>query len=471
MKDPNHGIEENVFRLKEVKDSDPIEKLNKTYAVVLFGNKAAVMRQDIDIDGTPVLQFMAVKDFSLWLGNRFINTGTKDEPKWVALAKHWLQHQQRRQYKSVVFRPGIKLPDEHFNLWTGWGVVPNPGGSCAKFLAHLQDNVCRGNDEHYNWLFGFFADIFKNPCDKKDTSAVLRGDFGTGKTIVGKTFGRLLGSHYVPVSEPRFITGRFNSHMLSCLLLVADEAFFGDTKAEGKLRDLVSGTRHMIELKGYEPYLIDNHLRLLVIGDKAWIVPAGLRERRFAVFDVGDDHIQDNLYFAAIEAELRNGGYEALLYRLLNCDLNTVDLRKIPNTAALVEQKFASLDINTRWWADVLKRGELPRLSMSYKNCCPKASLHESYLVHTDRIGRSDRSTETELGRFLRKMLPGIGGMPGLSSIRPRIVSTTTTTAGTRMYQFPSLSECRDAFAKMTRAETMIAWDEQEDWEHEVESS
>jgi hypothetical protein len=64
--------------------------------------------------------------------------------------------------------------------------------------------------------------------------------------------------------RPRYITGRFNSHLADCLLLHADEAFWaGDHAAEGKLKDLVTGHDHFIEYKGKEPVRVQNFVRLL----------------------------------------------------------------------------------------------------------------------------------------------------------------------------------------------------------------
>jgi hypothetical protein len=66
----------------------------------------------------------------------------------------------------------------------------------------------------FNWVFGWFADIFQHPDTKCGTALVLRGPMGVGKTIVGDTFGQLLGAHYVQVADPRYVTGRFNAHLV-----------------------------------------------------------------------------------------------------------------------------------------------------------------------------------------------------------------------------------------------------------------
>src|SRR6516164_6916088 len=95
--------------------------------------------------------------------------------------------------------------------------------------------------------------------------------------------------------------GRFNSHMISLLMLHADEGFWaGDKKAEGKLKDLVTGKKLPIEYKGKESFWINNYVRLLVGGNPDWQVPAAFEERRFATLDMGDAHREDFPYFAAI---------------------------------------------------------------------------------------------------------------------------------------------------------------------------
>src|SRR5262249_23711802 len=147
----------------------------------------------------------------------------------------------------------------------------------------------------------------------------------------------------------------------SLLLLHADEAFWaGDKRAEGTLRDLVTGDKHFIEHKGVDPISVENYLRLFNTGNPDWLVPAGFGEPRVAGMDVRDQHKEDHAYFAAIDTEMGNGGREALLHFLLNFDTSRVNLPTIPKTAALLDQKIASATPEEAWWLDVLRRGELP---------------------------------------------------------------------------------------------------------------
>jgi hypothetical protein len=349
----------------------------------------------------------------------------------------------------------------HFNLWRGFAVEPK-AGDCSKFLAHLGNNVCRGDESLYRWVIGWLAQIVQTPDNKMGTALVIRGKQGTGKTKVGEVIGSLLGDHYVPVSDSRYITGRFNSHLASCLLLHCDEAFWaGDHAAEGKLKDLITGDYHFIEYKGKEPIKVRNYVRLFVTGNPDWLVPAGFEERRFAVLDIGEDRMQDSEYFAAIDEEINNGGREALLDFLLHFDLRTVNLRAIPKTAALLDQKLSSLSPEHGWWLDTLARGELP-WGINEVGRCPACRLFDRYISHASKHGLRRRAIETQLGRFLHKHVPGLLKSEGAYMLwtGSKIISTPGT-----VYTFPALAECREAFVRTLQQK--VAWIEKDGWSSE----
>ena len=456
---PPEYLARQIARAREIATDPHVARLNEHYALVIVGDKSAIMKTTDN-----GITFLTIQAFQQWLANQYVYDS---ENKKVPLAKHWMQHPQRRQYEGIVFAPGRDVPNHYYNLWRGFPVVPRPG-DCLRFLAHLRDNVCGGDEELYQWVVGWFANIFQHPEQKMGTSLVLRGKMGTGKTKVGEVFGSMLGTHYVSVSDPRYVTGRFNSHLVSCLLLHCDEAFWaGDHAAEGKLKDLITGQDHLIEFKGKEPIKVRNYVRLLVTGNPDWLVPAGLEERRFAVLDVGEGHIQDTAYFAGIDEQMDNGGREALLDYLLKFDLKNVDLRTIPKTAALLDQKISTFNPMQGWWLDTLMRGQLPGLlpDESPKGywTCPSASIFELYLHHAQRQGSRRRSLEVQIGIFLNKHVPGLRKREIVNKIQVSDVKNIRTRPfRDNVYDFPPLATCRKAYAE--RLQQDIQWPEQSDW-------
>jgi hypothetical protein len=429
-----------------------VVELNKEYALVIAGERAVVL-QEMTSAGSRSFRLLPISTFNAWLANKTIIRGRKK----ITLAQRWLEHRSRRSYSDIVFSPGQGTPNV-YNLWRGFAVEPRPG-NCKKFLEHLHSNVCCGNEAHYKWVVGWLADLVQHPARKCGTALVVRSKQGTGKTKVGEVMGSILGQHYTKVADPRYITGRFNSHMVDCLLLHADESFWaGDHAAEGKLKDLITGQDHLIEFKGKEPFRIRNYVRLFVTSNSEWVVPSGLEERRFAVFDIGEGHMQDRDYFAAIDREMDNGGREALLNFLLNYDLRSVDLGVIPKTAALIEQKVSSLTAEEGWWVDTLMRGELP-WGIEESGRCPACRLFDRYIKAASRHGARRKVIETKLGIFLHKYVPGLIKCEG--SFMLWNGSTMISKSGT-VYKFPALGDCRKAFAE--RLQQNVTWGHKDGW-------
>jgi hypothetical protein len=300
-----------------------------------------------------------------------------------------------------------------------------------------------GDQEIYGWLFGWFAHMVQRPRERPGTAVVLRGSQGVGKTKIGETFGSLLTAHYALVSDPRYVVGQFNAHMAKCLLLQADEAVWaGDKKAEGRLKSLVTEKHQMIEQKGVDSIQMPNYVRLLMTSNEGWVVPAGKDERRFCVLDVGAAAAQNHAYFAEIDAQLDQGGREALLYDLLHFDLSKVNVRQIPRTGALLEQKVRSLDSVDAWWFERLSAGMVTHKHDRWQQSVANEALFDDYVTSTEKIGVRRKSEQTVFAMRLRRLVPGI--------VRRRITTTDDADTGvTRrvwFYELPDLDTCREAF-------------------------
>ena len=424
-----------------------VDALNSEYAMILIGGSAAILREGHDAFGVAEYKFMSIDAFKEWLRPRKFYTGEES----IGLSALWLNDKRRRQYEGLVFAPLQEVSATYYNLWRGFAVERDARGAngCQKFLSHMADNVCNGDPEDFAWVMGWFASIFQRPTEKTGNAIVLKGAQGAGKTIVGKVMGQLLGEHYTLVSDPRYVTGRFNSHLIKSLLLQLDEATWGgDHVATGKLKDLITGEWQLIEFKGKEPVSVRNYLRLLITSNNDWVVPAGLDERRFAVFDVGEAQMQNHAYFQAIEDEMENGGYGALLEYLLTYDLEETDLHPIPRTQALFDQKLASMTPEMSWWIDVLNEGSLPG-DKPGEGRAPARRLQDAYIDAKMR-GVNRRNSEIQLGVFFAQYVPGTRRKKKQLSVGgPRVY----------VYDFLSLAKCRVEFCRIARYQK--EWDDE----------
>jgi hypothetical protein len=264
---------------------------------------------------------------------------------------------------------------------------------------------------------------------------VLRGGQGAGKTWTGKIIGSLFPANYFLVDDPRYLTGQFNAHLASCLFLQADEGFWaGDKQAEGRLKGLVTSQFQMIEYKGVDPVRLPNYVNMMISSNEDWVVPAGLRERRFTVIDVTPRRLQDISYFSKIDALYqRDDAKAALLYALATWKIDEAALRRVPSTEALFSQKVRSMDSFTGWLYELLLEGGLLPGS-AWPEFVETKNLHDHFLRRAERLGHRHPLTIDGFGRKLRRMIPG--------------VQRRQSASRKWCYLMPGLEVCRDDFCR-----------------------
>jgi hypothetical protein len=128
--------------------------------------------------------------------------------------------------------------------------------------------------------------------------------------------------------------------------------------------------------------------------------------RRFCILDVGDRHIQDKGYFGAIMNQMENGGYAAMLYDLQKMELSDFNIREVPDSEGLREQKILSMDPITAWWFQKLKEGSLPSEDEEW-GIVDKNAMYEDYAETIGKAGVIYRGMQTTLAMKLKKLLPG----------------------------------------------------------------
>ena len=422
------------------------EKLNREWALVLMGSKAVMVREQAKAPVEDRVRVLGLDAFRALYLNRVTQVlGADGKLKTVTYADRWLRDRNRRSFDGIEFHPDPQnAPGTkgYLNLWRGFVVEPKASaGSYAIFRDHLLANVCGSSKERFTWLWAWFAHLVQRPRERIGTAVVLRGKMGTGKTKPGEVIGSLIEDHHFQVDDPRYITGQFNAHMAACLLLQAEEAVWaGDKAAEGRLKGLITSRWQMIEAKGIDPIRLVNYVRILMTSNEDWVVPAGMDERRFAVFDVGDTVKENFDYFRQMDEELDQGGREALLADLLAFDLSKVELCSIPRTDALLEQKIRSLSSVESWWFGRLMSGTTTNKCDDWLPEIPKAWLADDYIATADRIGIKRKSADTELGMKLQKLVPGLAAERKYTDEGP------STARRIWHWRIPTLDECRAAF-------------------------
>lgn len=435
-----------IQRAQEEVEEPWLRKLNEQFLVIgNLGGKCRVIEEVFDESmNRPRLTKQTFNDFRNRYSNAYIQVGKRT----TTVGQWWLAHPKRRQFNYLVFNPNGNSPDA-YNLWQGFACVARPGENHSGFLTHLFNNVCCGIDEHYQYLIGWMARAVQQPNKPGETAVVLRGKSGTGKSFFATWFGSIWGRHFLQVSDAKHLVGAFNAHLRDCVLLFGDEAFYaGDKKHESVLKTLITERNMIIEQKGVDAEVSPNYTHLILASNNDWVVPTGPTERRFFVLDVGDKHQQDSTYFRAIAEDMDNGGRENLLYYLSTYDITGFNVRKVPSTQALFDQKLQSMDPFNEWWYHRLTQGTLLENQEAYDPTVNCKELLDDYLNHVKQFNTQRIGNATRLGQFLQNACPGD---------YPRRERSPRGPNRPYMYHFPSLQTLRDKWEE--HFSTKLKWD------------
>ena len=444
-----------IARAREEAISPELRELNDRHAVI--GNWGGQCRIIEEVDdggrGRKKLTKQTRKDFEDFYGNRFIVVGMDRNgiPQRVPLGKWWFIHPQRRQYRTIVFSPKGDVK-ECYNLWRGFA-CSSRAGDCSLYLGHLLENICSGNKEYFEYVINWMARCVQHPDSQGEVAIVLRGKKGVGKGKTVRWFGNLFGRHFLQIANAKHMVGSFNAHLRDTVVLFADEAFWaGDKQHESVLKMLITEETLAIEAKGVDVVSSLNYVHLIMSSNNEWVVPASGDERRFFVLDVGDDKIQNFDYFAAIDAQMANGGLEALLHLLLSRDISSFQVRSIPKTNALVDQKICTMPYDTEWWYNKLRKGKVLDSDHEWPEGVFQRELFEDFTVYMKKVNSQTRMHETGILRLMNRMLPVVSKKMKMGKFRV-FAGTEGFTAEVHRKELylllPPLRDCQDHFEKL----------------------
>ena len=413
---------------KKLEENKDFHFLNSKYAVIKAGTKTCILDKHDHLN-----PFITFEDFKKLYSNRYGRDGK-------LITTSWLNHPQRQQYSAPVFRPCNKVKEDEYNMYAGLAIQP-VNGDCSLFLDFILKVICSYDKVLYEYILDWLAFLVQKPYEKPGVALVFRGKEGTGKGTFVRYVGAIFGRHFKHVFNIEQVLGRFNNLLMDCLLLFLDEALWGgDKKCQGILKGLITEPTVMIELKSKDIIPFDSFCHVIIATNNEWSVPAGKDSRRFCVLDVSDAHMQDTAYFGQLHEQMENGGVQALLHFLLERDISNVDIRKVPKTDALLEQKMRTLDPIENWLLDILQEGSLSYeehgfvKDLGWPDEISKDQLYRCFKAQA--VGTVKHVAKSSFCMKLKKLIPAIG------EVRRKMANGTRQ----RMFDLPSLDQCRAAF-------------------------
>jgi hypothetical protein len=365
----------------------------------------------------------------------------------------WMAWPGRVELEGIGFYPGSdkhppRVPKGYRNLWAGLEIEPK-AGDWSLYRTHLRDNVCGGNDDHFNFLMDYLAHAVQKPQEKPGCAIVLKSTAeGSGKSMLLEFLRSIFGRHAFTASKADHLTGRFNGHLEEVIIFGVEEAIWaGNPAANSVLKDLITAEHIAVERKGMDTKTAPNYTRLIFSSNEDWVIPAGTHGRRYFVLEFEHEHANDKAYFDPIYDQMQHrGGIAAMLHELMNREIRS-NLRNPPTTAGLLRQREHSLGGIDKFLKELATEAEIVSHGSESAHMLklsglptevPKRVVFELAGKFLDKY--EARSLQTLLGMKLAAL--------GVKS-KERWRRESHNKTDRKVFEFPSLAEFRPAVSKM----------------------
>lgn len=227
--------------------------------------------------------------------------------------------------ERVLWDPGGPLePEGAINLFRGMPTKPKPG-KCDRILELLYF-LCGESPEDdqaplTDWCLKWAAYPLQHPGAKMRTSIVMHGKDGAGKNLFWGVVRAIYGK-YGGIIGQQELESDFNDWSSQKLFVIANEVISRHELRHqvGKLKNLITETELQINAKNLPLRVEANRMNLVFFSNELQPIWLDGNDRRYLVVRT-PKAARDAEFYAAVDAEVRAGGIEALYDYLLRYPL------------------------------------------------------------------------------------------------------------------------------------------------------
>lgn len=361
-----------VAKLEQTKTSElPIksqvisqvrEALNNDFCMAYMGSKAVLIEQYTKTENRPfkatAISTAGYYDFLKTVPYKtYKNSEGEAIPirKTMNVFQEWLGWTQANRKGVVVFDPSPNASQRDYNLWTGYKAASFGIIQCDHYLdtwnEYLYNALAPGEDAAAEYIENWLAQMIQIPWFKPGVAvaAASKGK-GTGKSILAEMVRNMIGKHYIRIFAKHQLIGQFTGHLADKMFANAEEScFVGDSAANNALKNLITSETQVVENKGKDAYEVDSFVRLYVTSNEEHFVNASGDERRWLIVNNDKSQYKQNTEFFGKLAmsdnktgEIYKDRIATLFNYLLTKDISNFDVRKVPETEAMLIQKQLS---------------------------------------------------------------------------------------------------------------------------------
>ena len=259
-----------------------------------------------------ILRVLSQKEIQILFNNKYCLSYEYDKKSKThkniktEFINKWLKDENIKTYDKLIFTPQhlTEKYNEYYNLFNGFKAELLPiykdYEAIKPILNHIKEVLCNNNDDYYNWLIQYYANIIQKPLNKTETIIIYKGNQGCGKNIIIDFIAKkIIGDDYsiLTANPERHILGTFNSCLLNKVFAVCNEVGHEMRSCMDKLKDLSTAPDITIEKKGKEPIKNPNYININMTTNNNNPLDIANDDRRICWLNCSNKYIGNVEYF------------------------------------------------------------------------------------------------------------------------------------------------------------------------------
>lgn len=314
------------------------------------------------------------------------------------LFKKWDESKSRRKVKGLEFEPGKETSSDMVNLFFGLPERPyQPPEKCKLIIAHI-NRLCGGRGGEFEWLMKWIAFPIQNLGAKMDSSVIMYGSEGPGKSILWELIvGAIYGEYEITIGQAQ-LEDQFTGWMSRKMFALCEEVVSRSERNQfkGKLKHLITGKSILVNEKNLPIHKESNHINFVFLSNSTVPLELDFGDRRYLVLHCGGVPPTD--YFKELFVEIDGDGVDAFYHYLKSIDLSGFNEHTQPplnkDKERLIEASMSSTDLFVAEWM----RGDS---GYPYTSCV-KGDLFKAYrrwCTQRNEFIKRDRDLSDSVGK------------------------------------------------------------------------
>jgi hypothetical protein len=342
-----------------------------------------------------------------WAGQRVVSADGSAKVKRSQVAPAWVEWPLRRQFERLTYAPGCeRVVGAELNTWAGWGVEPKRGS--VALWAELLDALFRGApSDAREWFESWCLYPIANPGVKLPTAAgIWSTSQGIGKSLVGKTLGRIYGLNYSEVSQ-RELESQFNGWLVNKQFVMFDDVSAYDSRAKADvLKKIVTQERILVNIKGLPTYDQPDRANFYLTSNRPNAFYLEERDRRFFVHEATGVMMPPAFFHKYIDQWLMNGGPSALLYYAQHYDFKDFKPHAPPPLTRAKREMIDAVKSELELWLSELQRDPDAHLRVGKRPFERDMFTPSELLGLFDSVRKGSQVAVSVVGLRLRETFP-----------------------------------------------------------------